>query len=240
MCSFLNSENLYSTDNISESNLKLLNNTREAVDMLYRSNFSKQELYNIFSNLDIDEEIINEVIFEIQNALETYITDKNFGNTALLCNLNLLLNKQAYIDLSEEEYRQLILSTNTVPLTEILPKEYVGSTDKYDFYKFQSLSEDDEGRSVIGSILVFMALSGVAHSAVEVFGLLYQHNWDPFQITTAEYIKTREHEILNYFSNRSTNASAESFNAKLKGFRSLVRGVRDKAFFLYRVSKIYG
>jgi transposase len=30
--------------------------------------------------------------------------------------------------------------------------------------------------------------------------------------------------ILNYFDNRSTNASAESFNAKNKAFRSQFRG----------------
>lgn len=46
-------------------------------------------------------------------------------------------------------------------------------------------------------------------------------------------------EILNYFDNRSTNASAESFNAKLKAFRSTLRGVKDISFFLYRVSKIW-
>lgn len=46
-------------------------------------------------------------------------------------------------------------------------------------------------------------------------------------------------EILNYFDNRSTNASAESFNAKLKAFRSSLRGVNDTSFFLYRVANIY-
>lgn len=45
--------------------------------------------------------------------------------------------------------------------------------------------------------------------------------------------------ILNYFENRSTNASAESFNAKLKAFRATLRGVKDIRFFLYRVAKIY-
>lgn len=45
--------------------------------------------------------------------------------------------------------------------------------------------------------------------------------------------------ILNFFDNRSTNASAESFNAKLKAFRSSLRGVNDTSFFLYRVAKIY-
>lgn len=66
-----------------------------------------------------------------------------------------------------------------------------------------------------------------------------EKDFDSF-ITAAEYLKTRENTILNYFHNRSTNASAESFNAKLKGFRALVRGVRDKKFFLFRVSRIFG
>jgi len=62
---------------------------------------------------------------------------------------------------------------------------------------------------------------------------------DPF-IIAADTIRLYEFNILNYFINRSTNASAESFNAKLKGFRTLVRGVRDKKFFLFRVAKLYG
>jgi len=46
--------------------------------------------------------------------------------------------------------------------------------------------------------------------------------------------------ILNYFLNRSTNAAAESFNAKLKGLRAVVRGVSDKKFYLFRVFKLFG
>jgi len=49
----------------------------------------------------------------------------------------------------------------------------------------------------------------------------------------------REEEILNYFVNRSTNASAESFNAKIKQFRAMLRGIIDKKFFLFRLTKIY-
>ena len=49
----------------------------------------------------------------------------------------------------------------------------------------------------------------------------------------------RENEILNYFVNRSTNASAESFNAKVKQFRALLRGIIDRNFFLFRLTKIY-
>jgi transposase len=52
-------------------------------------------------------------------------------------------------------------------------------------------------------------------------------------------VERHEGRILNYFENRATNASAESFNAKLKGFRALVRGVRDTKFFLFRITKLY-
>ena len=45
--------------------------------------------------------------------------------------------------------------------------------------------------------------------------------------------------ILNFFNNRSTNASAETFNAKLKDFRAQFWGVLDIKFFLFRVAKIF-
>ena len=44
--------------------------------------------------------------------------------------------------------------------------------------------------------------------------------------------------IINYFENRDTNAFAESFNAKIKAFRSQFRGVRDIPFFIYRLAKL--
>lgn len=43
-----------------------------------------------------------------------------------------------------------------------------------------------------------------------------------------------EGRILNFWNNRATNAFAESFNAKLKGFRAMLRGIRDLKFFLFR------
>lgn len=66
-----------------------------------------------------------------------------------------------------------------------------------------------------------------------------EENIEAFNIP-AESIRWHETTILNYFINRSTNASAESFNAKLKGFRAVVRGVRDKKFFLFRIARLYG
>ena len=62
---------------------------------------------------------------------------------------------------------------------------------------------------------------------------------EPIMLAAESLVRHKE-TILNYFLNRSTNASAESFNAKLKGFRSVVRGVRDKKFYLFRVTKLYG
>lgn len=45
--------------------------------------------------------------------------------------------------------------------------------------------------------------------------------------------------VINYFEERLTDASAESFNAKIKAFRSLLRGVSDVKFFMFRLAKLY-
>lgn len=45
---------------------------------------------------------------------------------------------------------------------------------------------------------------------------------------------------VNYFEERLTNASAESFNAKIKAFRTQFRGVGDIKFFMYRLAMLYG
>lgn len=46
-------------------------------------------------------------------------------------------------------------------------------------------------------------------------------------------------EILNFYNKRSSNAMAESFNAKIKLFRANLRGVADKKFFLFRIAMLY-
>jgi len=58
--------------------------------------------------------------------------------------------------------------------------------------------------------------------------------------TVSRTIQLHYETILNFFERRSTNAAAESFNAKIKAFRAQFRGVRNIPFFLYRLSKIYG
>lgn len=45
--------------------------------------------------------------------------------------------------------------------------------------------------------------------------------------------------IVNYFKERLTNASAESFNAKIKALRSQFRGVGDIKFFMFRLATLY-
>ena len=57
--------------------------------------------------------------------------------------------------------------------------------------------------------------------------------------TIANTIAINYRSILNYFMNRSTNASAESFNPKIKAFRAQLRGVKNVEFFLFRLTTIF-
>lgn len=58
--------------------------------------------------------------------------------------------------------------------------------------------------------------------------------------TVSATIFERESEVLNYFINRATNASAESLNSKIKHFRAMLHGVVDVKFFLFRLTLIFG
>ena len=55
----------------------------------------------------------------------------------------------------------------------------------------------------------------------------------------ANTIENHFDTILNYYANYSTNASAESFNSKMKLFRANQRGVVDTKFFLFRPNKLF-
>lgn len=57
--------------------------------------------------------------------------------------------------------------------------------------------------------------------------------------TVVRTFKNNYITILNYFRRRATNASAESFNAKVKMFRAQLRGVRDTTFFIFRLCKLF-
>lgn len=70
------------------------------------------------------------------------------------------------------------------------------------------------------------------HNDVEAFG----HEGFSKVIETFE---NHNETIVNYFQDRLTNASAESFNAKIKAFRTQFRGVGDIKFFMYRLATLY-
>jgi len=57
--------------------------------------------------------------------------------------------------------------------------------------------------------------------------------------TTVNSLEYHLDNILNFFQNRSTNADAESFNSKIKGFRANLRGATDIPFFLFRLEKLF-
>lgn len=59
-----------------------------------------------------------------------------------------------------------------------------------------------------------------------------------FNIIAATFYEHYD-EILNFYNNRSSNALAECFNAKIKLFRANLRGVVDKKFFLFRIANLY-
>ena len=55
--------------------------------------------------------------------------------------------------------------------------------------------------------------------------------------TVSRTINIHHKKILNYFDNKSTNASAGSFNVKIKAFRSQFTGVGD--IVLFRLTKLF-
>ena len=93
----------------------------------------------------------------------------------------------------------------------------------------------DELRRIYSSTKI----KGVAYTKLAHW---YKHvedaGYDSFQVVK-QTIYENYIDILNFFNNRSTNASAESFNAKIKNFRAQLRGISDVKCFLFRLQKIY-
>ena len=65
-----------------------------------------------------------------------------------------------------------------------------------------------------------------------------QFNDEGFSKVT-ETFENHNETIINYFEDRLTNASEESFNAKIKALRSQFRGVGDIKFFMFRLATLY-
>ena len=93
-----------------------------------------------------------------------------------------------------------------------------------------------------------MQLKGIYHTTkdkgiaftrlAQWFRKVEESGFEHFE-TVRRSIAARYKTILNFFDNRSTNASAESFNAKIKAFRATLRGVNHIPYFLFRLTNIY-
>ncbi|ADQ16724.1 transposase IS204/IS1001/IS1096/IS1165 family protein [Leadbetterella byssophila DSM 17132] len=107
------------------------------------------------------------------------------------------------------------------------------------FERYPKLDQAYKLSVQLGNIFTY---SRAKEDAFKKLGIWYQQveksGIDAFN-TVCKSVQAHYLHILNYFNNRSTNASAESFNAKIKAFRASSRGVRDITFFLYRLKNIY-
>lgn len=82
-------------------------------------------------------------------------------------------------------------------------------------------------------------IKGVAYTKLaRWYNDVERAGYPSFQVVRAT-VSENYPDILNFFDNRSTNASAESFNAKIKHFRAQLRGVSDVSYFLFRLKNIY-
>ena len=107
------------------------------------------------------------------------------------------------------------------------------------FQRYPSLEEAYNLTMQLGQIFSTTKDKGVAFTKLaQWYDKVEKAGYKSFN-TLSRSIQAHYLTILNYFNNRSTNASAESFNAKIKAFRSAFRGVRNVSFFLFRLANIY-
>ena len=91
----------------------------------------------------------------------------------------------------------------------------------------------------LGNIYEQHITRGVANTKMALwFQRVEQSGFQSFK-TIKRTFETHHDSIMNFFDNRSTNASAESFNSKIKDFRRVFRGVKDIEFFLFRLTNIF-
>lgn len=108
---------------------------------------------------------------------------------------------------------------------------------------FERYPKLEEAYSITHSLrMIYNNRNATRESGLDSLGNWYNKvtdfNDDAFNTVSATIYEKQE-EIINYFVYRSTNASAESLNSKIKNFRAQLHGVVDVEFFLYRLSLIY-
>lgn len=107
------------------------------------------------------------------------------------------------------------------------------------FHRYPSLKQAYDLSRELARIYQHTKVKGVAFTKLaKWYDEVEKAGFKSFN-TLSKTIQNHYLTILNFFDNRSTNASAESFNAKIKAFRSQLRGVRNVEPFLFRLAKIY-
>ena len=116
---------------------------------------------------------------------------------------------------------------NQTERAEILFKEYPSIHEVYKLsqklsYIFENYTDKDVARTKLA--LWYNIVEDAGYKSFNSISNTISQHYD---------------SVLNYFNNKSTNAAAESFNAKIKEFRRQFRGVKDTSFFLFRLCKLY-
>lgn len=118
------------------------------------------------------------------------------------------------------------LTVNQTKRSEILFKKYPIIEQAYKLtVEFRAIYEYTT-KTIAGERLV-QWMNKVKQTAIGEFN------------TVMNSINYHKENILQFFNNRTTNAHAESFNAKIKLFRANLRGVTKANFFLFRLEKIF-
>ena len=107
---------------------------------------------------------------------------------------------------------------------------------------FREFPELGEAYSLSHSLRMIFAKNTIKDAArlsmAKWYDKVDQAGFHSFNVIAATFYEHYD-DILNFYNNRSSNASAESFNAKIKNFRASLRGIVDEKFFLFRLAKIY-
>lgn len=109
-------------------------------------------------------------------------------------------------------------------------------------HKFEQYPDIPQAYSLSHSLrMIFSkrsAKDGARLNMAKRYNKVEEAGFHSFNVIAATFCQHSE-EMLNFYIRRSTNAAAESFNAKIKAFRDELRGAADIPFFLFRLTKLY-
>ena len=130
-----------------------------------------------------------------------------------------------------QEFSILLLGTQYVVILQSLPvKTSITILTNSKIHAFQHIFLAGNGQKpyfcIVFFIVLDLRLTRLGYSGIPFFM--------PISLLLIFF-----HQAINYFEERLTYVSAESFNAKIKAFRSQLRGVSDVKFFMFRLAMLY-